>query len=282
MAFSFWPGLHVQIDASIVKFAKLGVEHLPAVRPAIYRCHAISSARNSAETRGVALWQIETGANATALFATDQNILLQHQFANVLEADGHFMSLRPYFAAILSISFVTENVFAMSPGKLAGTDEMPRHQRENLMRIDKGAVAIDCADAITVAVGSQPSIEFSGEHGLAQERRCAVRWARGERRRNEGSRVPRISSEATPLRVKEFLEQSRRRAVHRIHDKSEFRIAQSLPVDQLSRRCPDKARAVRANESSSIRGGSDGMLELSTAANSVSICATMEGSALLP
>ncbi len=54
--------------------------------------------------RGVALGQVKAGADAPAFFPADQDILLQHQLADVLEADGHFVE----FAAKFCGEFVDE------------------------------------------------------------------------------------------------------------------------------------------------------------------------------
>ncbi len=40
---------------------------------------------------GVALGQIKLGADAAGLFAAQQDVALEHQLADVLESDGHFM-----------------------------------------------------------------------------------------------------------------------------------------------------------------------------------------------
>ena len=40
---------------------------------------------------GVAFWDVEVGANAAAFFAADQNVLFEHQLADVFEADGRFV-----------------------------------------------------------------------------------------------------------------------------------------------------------------------------------------------
>jgi len=53
--------------------------------------------RNSRVTFG----KIKTSADAPAFFATDQDILLQHQFADVFEANGNFVKLAVEFGCEL-------------------------------------------------------------------------------------------------------------------------------------------------------------------------------------
>jgi len=56
-------------------------------------------------------------ADTAAFFAADENVLFEHQFADVFETDGTSWSLRFSFAVSLSMSLVTENVLAISPGR---------------------------------------------------------------------------------------------------------------------------------------------------------------------
>src|SRR5271169_4283786 len=117
---------------------------------------------------GVALGQIKTGADPAALLAADEDVLLQHQFADIFETDGHFVNL--------AFELVCEGINEFSDRKglgnfawnLARADQMPHEQRKNLVRINKAAVAIDSADAIAVAVGSEARVKFSGENCFAQ------------------------------------------------------------------------------------------------------------------
>src|SRR6202162_1898461 len=79
-----------------------------------------------------------------------------------LKPMGVSWSFRPNFVASLSMSFVTEKVFAISPGRL------PDEQGKDLVGIDECAVAVDGADAVAVAIGAQACIELPGEHRLPQ------------------------------------------------------------------------------------------------------------------
>jgi len=97
-----------------------------------------------------------------------------------------------------------------------------------------------------------------------------------------GSRVPRISSQEIPLRVKQFTEQPGCRAVHWVAQESELCVAQARPIDQFFDGVQIGVLAVSSGWINSLRGGSDGAPSLCTLASSLSICATMDGKALLP
>src|SRR6266850_387195 len=85
-------------------------------------------------------------------------------------------------SAELGSKFVDEFADGESFGdvsrKIAGSRQMPDEQRKNLVRIDERAIAVDGADAVAISIGA----------GCTPPKR--------------GSRVPRISSQATPLRRK--------------------------------------------------------------------------------
>src|SRR5215813_12999069 len=99
---------------------------------------------------GVALGKIKAEADATALFAAYEDILFEHEFANVFEADGNFVKL--------AIEFCGEFVDELGDGKgfcdvareIAHASKVPDEKRKDLVRIDERAVAVDGADAVTV------------------------------------------------------------------------------------------------------------------------------------
>src|SRR5450755_2179857 len=117
---------------------------------------------------GVAFGEVEAGAEAAAFFAADEDVLFEHELADVFEADGDFVEL----AAEAVGNFVDELGYRKSlgdiAGEIAGAGEMPGEQGKKLVRIEEGAVAVDGADAVAVAVGAETGVEFSGEDGFAE------------------------------------------------------------------------------------------------------------------
>src|SRR3974390_1080781 len=109
---------------------------------------------------------------------------------------------------------------------------MPGLQGENLVGIDKGAVAIDRANAVTITVGGQASIEFSCQHCFAQ---CMDMWLDGFRMDAAKSWIVCAANFFTwhAIAAKKFKQQSGGRSVHHIDCEAKFRISQPLPVDQL-------------------------------------------------
>ena len=47
---------------------------------------------------------------------------------------------------------------------------MPDEKREDLVRVDERAVAVDGADAVAIAVGAQASVVIASEHSLLKWR----------------------------------------------------------------------------------------------------------------
>src|SRR5579864_6114794 len=89
---------------------------------------------------GVAFGQIELGADTTGLFASQQNIALEHNLADVLESDGHFMNA----PAIARGDFVEQlgggKSFGQIAGNLAGSGEMPKKDGKDLVRRNERAI----------------------------------------------------------------------------------------------------------------------------------------------
>ena len=81
---------------------------------------------------------------------------------------GDFVQLAPELRRQLVDQLGYGKCFGDIAGKFAGTGEVPHQQRENLMRIDERAIAIDRADAIAVAISAEAGIIFSGAHRLTQ------------------------------------------------------------------------------------------------------------------
>ena len=112
--------------------------------------------------------KIQAGADAAAFFSTDQDILLQHEFADVLEADGNFVELAAVFGGELIDQLGDRKGLGNVAGKFSSANEVPNHKRENLVRVDEAAVAIDGADAVAIAIRSEARVIFPGQNRFAQ------------------------------------------------------------------------------------------------------------------
>src|ERR1035438_9199524 len=109
---------------------------------------------------------------------------------------------------------------------------MPDEQREDLVRIDEGAVAIDGADAIAIAIGAKAGVVFSGLNGLAQ-------WI-DVRFDGFGMRIAeeRVTGAANfvaddAVALEEIGKESRGRAVHGVGDEAKLCSAQAIPIDKF-------------------------------------------------
>src|ERR1700674_3709298 len=90
--FFFLPGLQVEIDAAIVILAEFGGKH----GEQLAKRFAVPGHQFREEERGnrsVPFGDVEAGADAAALFAAYQNVLFEHQLADVFETDGRFVEL---------------------------------------------------------------------------------------------------------------------------------------------------------------------------------------------
>ena len=229
--FFFLAGLEVEIDAAVVIFAEFGVQRGEefAERFAVPG-HQFREEQSG--DGGVAFGKIEAGADAAAFFAADQDVLLEHELADVFEADGDFVELAAEFGGELVDELGDGESFGDVAGEIAGSGEVPDEQGENLVRIDERAVAIDGADAVAVAVGAEAGVVFSGAHGLAQ--RVDVRLD-GFGMDAAEARIARAANfvAGDAVAAEKFEEQAGGGAVHGVGDEAKFGVANALPVDEF-------------------------------------------------
>jgi hypothetical protein len=229
--FFFLPGLQIQVDATVVVFAEFGVKGAQqfAERFAVPR-HQFRE--EQCGDRGVALGEVQTRADAAAFFATDEDILLEHQLADIFEADGYFVELAVEFGGKLVDQLGDGKSFGDVSREIAGSGEVPDEQREDLMRVDEGAVAIDRADAVAVAVGAKAGVVFTREDCLAQ--RGDVRLdgfgMRAAEERVAGA-TNLVAGDAVAL--EEVGQESRCGAVHGVGDEAKFGFTQAVPIDKF-------------------------------------------------
>src|SRR5262249_18315409 len=114
---------------------------------------------------GIPLRQIKARADTAALFAAKQDVLPEHQFADVFEADRHFVEFTTELFRQLVDELGYREGFRDVAWKIAHPCKMPDQQRKYLMWVDEAAVTIDGADAVTVAVGAEAGVVFSRKHG---------------------------------------------------------------------------------------------------------------------
>src|SRR5260370_8677902 len=106
---------------------------------------------------------------------------------------------------------------------------MPNEQGKNLMRIYERAVAVDSADAVAIAIGTERRIVFTGAHGLAGG--FDVRLD-GLGINSRESRVARTAN-FVPLNAlagEQLPKQARRRPIHPVAEERELRRTEALPI----------------------------------------------------
>src|SRR6266404_7759264 len=133
-SFFFLAGLHIEIDATVMVFAKFGVQRAEQFTERL----AVPSHQFGQKQRrygGVALGKVQAGADSAAFFAPDQNILLQHQLANVFEADRNFVQLAIEFRGKLIDQLGHGKRLGNIAGELTRAREVPDEQREDLVWI---------------------------------------------------------------------------------------------------------------------------------------------------
>jgi hypothetical protein len=109
---------------------------------------------------------------------------------------------------------------------------MPHKEREDLVRINEGSIAVDGAYAIAIAIGAECRIVFSCADGLA--RGFDVRLDRLGVNASEtwiAGSANFIAGDA--ITGEQLVKQAGRGAVHGVTYETEFCVAQALPVDQF-------------------------------------------------
>jgi hypothetical protein len=229
--FFFLTGLEVEIDAAVMIFAKFLVESGQEFAERF----VVPSHEFGEEERGdggVALGEIHAGADAAAFFAADQNILLEHELADVFETNGDFVEFTRVFCGEFVDKFCDGESFGDFAFELAGADEVPNEERENLMGIDEGAVAIDGADAVAVAVSGEADVVFAGEDGFAE--RIDVRldgFGVGAAEKRIARAADFVAGDAVAL--ENFGEDAGGGAMHGVGDITKFRFAETIPIDEF-------------------------------------------------
>ena len=132
------------------------------------RCQAITSASSSATTVASRSGKIKLGADAAGFFAAQQDVAFQHQFADVLEADGHFVNAAAEARGDLVEQLGGGKCLGHVAGQFARAGQMPEQDGEDLVRRDERAVAIHGADAVAVAVGGKAGVVAARAHRVAQ------------------------------------------------------------------------------------------------------------------
>src|SRR5260370_38940682 len=116
--------------------------------------------------RGVALGQLKARADAAAFLDDNQNVLLEHQLANVFEPNGHFVEFSSKFCRKLVDKLCYGKCFCDITRQVAGSREVPDEQRKDLVGVDERAVAVDGADTVAVSVSAEARGVLSGAHSL--------------------------------------------------------------------------------------------------------------------
>ena len=90
--FLFLVRLYVEIDAAVMIFAKFGVQRGEQLAQG-FAVPGHQLGEEESGNGGVAFGEMQAGAEAAAFFAADENVLFEHEFADVFESDGHFVEL---------------------------------------------------------------------------------------------------------------------------------------------------------------------------------------------
>src|SRR5260370_31280267 len=160
-------GLQIEIDATIVILAEFRCKR----RQQLAKRLTVPGHQFRKQERrncGGPLGDVQTGADAAAFFAANQNVLFEHQLANVLESNRRLMELSPEFCGELVNQLGNGECSCDVSRQVASSREMPDEQRKDLMRMHERSVAVKGADAGSIAIGAQASVAFSGTHGLPQ------------------------------------------------------------------------------------------------------------------
>src|SRR5580693_5596951 len=227
----FLAGLEIEVNAAVMIFAEFLVKSGEELAESL----SMPSHEFGEEQRGdggIAFGEIHAGADAAAFFATDENILLEHELADVFEADGDFVEFAIVFCGEFVDEFGDGESFGDFAFELTSADEVPDEEREDLMGIDEGAVAIDRADAVAVTVSGKAYVVLAGEDGLAE--RIDVRLDRFGMRAAE-KRIARAANfvAGDAVALEDFGEDTGGGAVHGVGNVTKFSFSEAVPVDKF-------------------------------------------------
>src|SRR5581483_907374 len=171
-------------------------------------------------------------ADAARLFAANKNVPLQHEVANVLEADTAFVQL----AAILSGDAVEhaggiEGTHHFARPLLAFQQPLQQHG-VTLVRIDEAAVFGHCTDAIGVTVGRQSSLATLTQHGFLQHgdvRLNGLGIDTGKQRVQLAANLDMVDATL----AENALENASSGTVHHVDSKLEAGLANQLEIDEV-------------------------------------------------
>src|SRR5260370_17353453 len=145
-------GLQIEIDATIVILAEFRCKRRQQVGKRLtWPGH--QSRKQERRNCGVPFGDVQTGADAAAFFAANQNVLFEHQLANVLESNRRLMELSPEFCGELVNQLGNGECFCDVSRQVASSREMPDEQRKDLMRIHERSVPVNAADAVPIPTG---------------------------------------------------------------------------------------------------------------------------------
>ena len=118
-------------------------------------------------------------ADAAGLFAAHQDFALQHQVADIFEADAVLDELAAVFQADAVEHFGGVEGARDGAGPIVVILEHPTEQNGiNFVGIDEVAILICRPDAVGVAVGAEAGLAVVGDGGFAEGADVAARWAR--------------------------------------------------------------------------------------------------------
>src|SRR3984957_5301496 len=219
-----------EVNAAVVMFAKFVLQHGDEFTEAL-TVPGHDFGQKQGIHGGVAFGQVEFGADAAAFLAAEENVAFEHAVANVFEADRGFPDFAAEFRGDLVDHFGGGKSFGDFAGKLTGTGEMPEQDGENLVRIDERAIAIDCADAVGVAVEAKTRVVFSFDHGLAE--RGDVRLdGFGIHAAEERVAIGANLFAGDSVAAKETGEQAAAGAVHGIDYETKICRPNAIPIDE--------------------------------------------------
>src|SRR5258708_17661796 len=165
--FFFLARFYVQVNAAVLMLAKFRMKRGEQFAERFtVPCHEFSEKKR--RDGSVAFGEIETEAEAATLFASNKNIVREHELTDVFEADGNFVELAIEFCGELVDKFCDGKWFCNFARKIAHPGKVPDQHGKALVWIDEGAVAVDSAKAVAVTVGGEARVIFSRDNGVAE------------------------------------------------------------------------------------------------------------------
>src|SRR5450432_2206734 len=117
----------------------------------------------------ITLWQISGVADSSRFLPANHDFLFHHQIGNIFEADGALDQLPAvsYTDAVNHLGCVKRADYRAGP--VASFQQPAQQNADDLVRVNKSAMLVHCADAVSISIRNQASVAFFPHDSFLQQ-----------------------------------------------------------------------------------------------------------------